>query len=663
MEKSHVGPHDDRIETRRREPTIRLGTDQFLNRAALGPAASHRNSGDGVILNFVAADIREVVHSVLGDFLGYDYLLDPKVTGTATIQSAKPIDRSALLPVLEELLQINDAALVKEGELIRVVPWAGAARSPVPLSLDAVDAASRPGFGLQVVPLDFVAAAEMAKVLEPIAPEGSILEIDSKRNLLVLAGSQDERSMLMQTIRLFDVDWIAGMSFGLFPLDSVDPETLVEELQLLFGRTTEDLIRFVPVARIGSILVITARSQYLQEVANWIEQLDRVAEGATRQLFVYPAENLRASELAEVLNEILGNGSASSTVKSLTPARADIAVLAEAPEDEEPTEPASDATAADPSLPNPAISPGSQNAGLKTEGEIRVIAMDSRNAVIVLASPRDFRMIEGTLRQLDVAPLQVLIEATIAEVTLNDELRYGVQWFLDSGDSEFTLSEVAEGSVNGLFPGFSYLFRSNDDIRVVLNALDSVTDVNVISSPQLMVLDNQSAELQVGDQVPIATQSAVSVANPDAPIVNSIEFRDTGVILRITPRVNQGGLVLMEIEQEVSSVVETVTSGIDSPTIRQRRILSNVAIQNGETVSLGGLIRDDQTATSSGFPVISDIPVLGALFSTKTRRDVRTELLVLLTPRVISNAVEARNVTRELRERMRAVAPLGRRLK
>ena len=195
---------------------------------------------------------------------------------------------------------------------------------------------------------------------------------------------------------------------------------------------------------------------------------------------------------------------------------------------------------------------------------------------MIRATPGDYREIESALKQLDILPLQVLIEATIAEVVLDDQLRYGVEWFFRTGDFQANFTSRQSGLVRSSFPGFSALF-ANSDVRVVLNALEEVTDINVISSPQLLVLDNQTAQLQVGDQVPIATQSSTSVTDPEAPIVNTIEQRDTGVILSVTPRVNASGLVIMEIEEETSDVVETESSDIDSPTIRQRRVRSTVA--------------------------------------------------------------------------------------
>jgi general secretion pathway protein D len=276
---------------------------------------------------------------------------------------------------------------------------------------------------------------------------------------------------------------------------------------------------------------------------------------------------------------------------------------------------------------------------------------------VILATSAEYRMIEATLKRLDITPLQVLIEVTIAEVGLIDDLRYGLQWFFESGDASATFSSLASGAVASAFPGFSFVFAGSD-ARVVLNALTEITDVRVISSPQLMVLDNQSARLQVGDQVPIAIQSSVTVNDPDAPIVNSIQFRDTGVILEVTPRVNAGGLVVLDVLQEVSDVVETTTSDIDSPTIQQRFIQSTVAVQSGDTVALGGLIRDRQEESVSGLPLLSEIPILGNLFKTTEVIERRTELLVLITPRVVRNRREALEVTDELRRRLSTLGPL-----
>jgi general secretion pathway protein D len=294
--------------------------------------------------------------------------------------------------------------------------------------------------------------------------------------------------------------------------------------------------------------------------------------------------------------------------------------------------------------------------------KIRIIADQTNNSLYILATPQDFRDIRAALDSLDTEPLQVLIEATIAEVTLNDKLKYGVEWFFRQGNNSETLAQNLSGIPTAVFPGFSYVYAASN-VRAVISALDEVTHINVISSPQLMVLDNRTALLQVGDEVPIITQSAVSVIDPASPIVNSVQFRSTGVILSVTPRVNSSGNVELDIQQEVSDVVPTTTSTIDSPTIQQRKIKSSVSVHDGQTIALGGLIRDRQSHGKSGIPVLSDIPVVGTLFGTTTNTGDRTELLVLITPHVIRSPAEADAVTDELRQRLQSVLPLARKIK
>jgi general secretion pathway protein D len=289
--------------------------------------------------------------------------------------------------------------------------------------------------------------------------------------------------------------------------------------------------------------------------------------------------------------------------------------------------------------------------------DVRIIADETTNSLIIRATPLSYKKIESALHEIDILPLQVLIEATIAEVGLDGQLRYGVEWFFRYGDVSFQFSRLATGAVDQRGPGFSALF-ANADVRAVFNALEQETNINVISAPHILVLDNQTARLQVGDQVPIATQSAVSVVDPDAPVVNTIEQRDTGVILTVTPRVNASGLVIMEIDEETSDPVQTESSDIDSPTIRQRRVSSTVAVESGQTVVLGGLIRDSRQAAQTGIPLLQDLPIIGSLFSVADNRNTRTELLVVITPRVIRNPNQARTVTKELRQRLRSLAPL-----
>jgi general secretion pathway protein D len=653
------------------------GTGRFI-----GPVprrAEAEEGGGGVTLNFVNAEIAEVARAVLGGILKLNYAIDPAVKGTMTLETSRPIPRGAVLEALESALGLAGAVLVPGAGTYRIVPRAKAAGLGAPATLPG--GRRGPGFTIRIVPLKFVSAGEMAKILEPLAAKGAIARIDRLRNLLVLAAPGPELRALEDMIAVFDVDWLAGLSLALVPLEFVDPEALVKEMGAVLGREKEDplagLLRFVPMSRLNAVLVISTQPAYLGRARAIIEELDRGGAGTDRQVLVYRVQNTDASALADTLGRVLGAGGAAppgdlkaALAPQLTPARVDARRGGQGGTGSARSAAGAGRAPGPPSpggaRPAPAPARGLRTGGAaftiqgagQGAGQVRIVADRTNNAVLVWASPADYRMVASVLRKLDRVPMQVLIEATIAEVTLTDSLRYGLQWFFRSGESSLTLATAATGAVAPSFPGFSY-FLDGADVKAVLDALETVTDLNVISSPQLMVLDNQTAELQVGDQVPIVTQQSQATTDSTAPIINAIEYRDTGIILRVTPRVNAGGLVSMAIEQEASLVSgDLTTEGIESPTFRQRRITSTVAVQSGETVVLGGLIQDSRDRSESGVPLLRSIPGLGLLFGSKERENTRTELLVLITPRAVANQREVRRVTEEMRRRLRAVIPL-----
>lgn len=650
---------------------------------------------EDITLNFANADVREVANEILGNALGLTYVINPRVQGTITLRTARPLKRSDAIGVLEDVLAMNGAALVRDGEIYKIVPLAEAVTSPPILRQGAMPIPMERGFGLYVFPLRFVSAAALLETVQPLAPPGGILRVDAERNLFILAATSSQAEDFGQLLALFDVDWMKDKSFGLFPLANASAENVSAELRRIFGQPGQDaeagIIEFLPVERLNAILVITPQESYLEEVRVWVQRLDRGIEGDRRQLYVYYVQNGRARELAEVVGKAL-SAEVTRTTEAAPPRRSYENVAPElgtAP-GEPPPVPSDGAVgettqseldgAAEPlrqALPMSGDGLAGPDIGIsgaepsETQAVFRIVADTRNNALLIYATADEYDLVKAALEKLDLVPLQVLIEATIAEVTLNDTLKYGLEWFFDVGNQTITFNNANVRTSNPrpsnlIFtqvPGLSWLFATND-VRVVLNALTAITDVNVISSPTLLVLDNEPARLQVGDQVPIAIRSAQSVSDVDAPIVNEIEYRDTGVILDIIPRVNSSGLVVLDIIQEVSDVGATstaagttVTEGI-TPTISQRRIASTVAVNSGETIALGGLIRDTDTETVTGVPLLSDIPILGNLFKTTTDIKRRTELLVLLTPRVVRDSDDARNVTEELRRRLRALESL-----
>lgn len=635
-----------------------------------GPAVSDEAK---VTLNFVDTDVREVIDAVLGDILNLGYVVDPAVQGSVTVRTSDALPRNAVLPALESALALSGIGLVREGGLYKVVPLEAAAGFSQP-SMQRL-AASVAGYGVHLIPLNFTDVGSIATLLNPFVRPGRVLQVDVGRNLLIFAGPSNEARELQDMVSLLDADWMSGMSFGLFPVEEAELEALIIDLDAVLTGPDEsglaNALRFIPIERMRAILAIAPSTALLDQVGTWIRRLDRGEEGPGRRIFVYYVQNSRASELAQVLGDIF-QGSAQQTQvvePSLAPGRAP-AEISTPPEatGETGEEALPEPTVQQASAPSdqrfgftPFFDAGSSGIGLDDTSEVRIIAQESRNALVILATAAQWRVIEDTLQRLDVVPLQVLIEATIAEITLNDQLSYGVEWFFEFGDSSLTFSRRETGAVTSNFPGFSYLFAGGD-ARIVLNALDEVTDVQVISSPQLMVLDNETARIQVGDQVPIVTQQSTGTLVEDTRTVNSVQYIDTGVILEVTPRVNASGLVTLELVQEVSEAQRTATSEIDSPTIEQRSIASTVVVNSGDSIALGGLIQSREEQAESGVPVLKDIPLLGNLFKVTDKFEDRTELLVMIRPQVVRSSLDAREVTEELRLRLRSLEPLERKV-
>jgi general secretion pathway protein D len=674
-----------------RAPTLLFGTGQFVGQPADKTPPSP-DDNKGIQLTFVDTDIRSVLSAVLGDGLGLNYSIDPSIKGTITVQTSRPLPKDELLQALEAALSLQDIALVAHDGSYDVVPMKDAHRKVGGVRLPA--SASQPGFGVQIVPLRYTSAEEMGKLLEPFAPAGAIVRTDNARNLLVLAGTGSEIRSLLEVVQTFDVDWLAGMSYAFFPVDYVDAKTITEELKQVFDdqkSPMSGIVRLIPLTRLNTILVASPQGEYLPRVGEWIKRLDLGNSSPGRRIFVYDVQNGKASDLAITLNQILGiseagaystgsnsaaassslngagtfnsqgSGSGLSTnglssfanrgsASSFTGNGYSNGNIQTTPYD------ASSATTQGRQYSNNGSGSGAGGAAGSLESAgLRIVPDESTNALLILATPTEFGSIDTAIKRLDVPPRQVLIEASLAEVTLTDEIKFGVEWYLKSSIHSGILTSEGTGTIASQFPGFSYLYSGASGFGAVLNALETITKVKVLSAPRLLVLNNHEADINIGDQVPILTQQAVSVGQTNAPIVNSVAQRDTGVILHVTPRVNQSGMVIMDISQEVSSVIPTTTSNINSPTIQERKISSTVAVGDGETIALGGLISETKSNDSSGLPWIQRIPVIGWLFGAKDISKNRTELIILIKPRVIRDPSELQRVMDNLHEEFRSV--------
>ena len=646
--------------------------------AAGGMSADSGQSAGGqgdITLNFVNADVRDVAKAILGDYLKLNYEIGANVQGTVTLQTNQPLTRSQVLPALEHGLSLNGMALIRSKGIYNIVSLADAHRE-----LGAVQPTSgrgtMSGYGVEAIHVKYVNAVELQKLLVPLTGSEGSIRADPARNLLIIEGTAQERQTIAEDVAMFDADWFAGMTFALFTPQYMDAEELTKELNQLLGGLNSPVagvVKLIPIDRLNAVLVISPQQRYLDQIRGWVDRFDKPGQGNDKKIFVYHVQNGRATDLASTLAKILFGSSNtsssrdnSSTAQDTQSSGASLTNTQSSSTNSLSGQRSAPLVATPSETSEPDQSTGSSRVyetveGVNREGfnSVHITADETNNALVILATPREYAVIETGLHELDTSPVQVLLEASIAEVTLTKDTQYGFQYFYQpSGKSTFTLSNSASPTIASSFPGFSYMFANGSNIQVVLDALGSLTKVNVISSPEVLVLNNQTARLEVGNEVPVLSAQAVSTIGSNSPVVNQVQYLDTGVILKVTPRVNRGGTVMMDISQEVSGVASTSSSAIGSPTIQQRKISSSVSVGDGETIALGGLFTNSVTSGNSGIPFLQEIPVLGKLFSSTNDEHDKTELMVLITPHVVDDVRKARAVTDELRKKLPDVQPL-----
>ena len=628
-------------------PSVFIGND--TNILMPPPKSAVSLDGDAVMVNFEQAPLAEVVHSILGETLGLDYVIEHPIKGEITLRTRSPIPRDQLLPILESLLRNNNVLMIRGPEDRFFISGAANARTTVP----SFESSAAGGFSNVIIPLQYISAAEMAEILKPVAPSDAFVRVDGRRNLLILAGTQLQLEGWLDIVTTFDIDQLAGVSVGIFPLTNSTAEEIFLELEQILAETSGDtpgaglisMVRVMPVERLNSIMVVSPRATYIRTVGEWIDALDSIEdEGSEPTLHVYPVKNGNAAQLATLLSTIYadsrtGGGAGGPTRQGVAPGM---------------TQSSTGGLSSDMPQRNGTSSVG-QGASFDLGDGIRVVSDDFNNSLLVLATPYEYQKIERTLLKLDVVATQVLIEASIIEVTLTDGLEYGLEWAFDNnlggGDTGRGVLDLG-GGLGPNVPGFSYTVAdSASAVKAVVNALAEKSLINVISTPSVMVLDNHTAAIHVGDQQPIRSASTITTGGN---VQNSIQYKDTGVKLEVTPSVNDGGLVTLDIDQSITDV-GPVDAATGQRSFLERNVSSRVAIRSGESVVLGGLIRDNESQGRSGVPLLMDIPGLGALFSTTNTVSSRTELLIFISPRVVEGLQDLRDLNAEMRDRMKGL--------
>ncbi|KRB11011.1 type II secretion system secretin GspD [Lysobacter sp. Root690] len=665
---------------------IRRGTGQTINRgAASRPPPGLPATTGTASFNFEGESVHAVVKAILGDMLGQNYVIAPGVQGTVTLATPKEVSSAEALNLLEMVLSWNNARLVYTGGRYNVVPADQALAGNVAPSTNSP--ASARGFEVRTVPLKFISATEMEKILKPYARPNAIVNVDNSRNIITVGGTRAELENYLRTVEVFDVDWLSGMSVGVFPLQSGKATKVVADLEKVFGEQSKSpvsgMFRFMPLEGANAVMVITPQADYLDDIKDWLDRIDSAGDNV--QLYTLELKYIKAKDLADRLSEVFGGRSGGSSgggdgSPSLMPGL----------ESTEVRDNGSGTSTADIGKDSGSDSSSGSSGGglgngaslgatrsgngavtLEVDGsKVGVAAVEETNSILVRSSPQAWKSIRNVIEKLDVMPMQVHIEAQVAEVELTGDLSYGVNWYLeqaatDAGfpnlnrrtnpDVPLKWSTIGAAVTNS--NGLSWsLVKSG--AAAVISALDKVTDVHLLQTPSVFVRNNAEASLNVGTRIPIESVS-VNTGTGNNNTYSQVQYLDTGVILKVRPRVSRDGMVFMDIVQEVSSVGAPLNANSTNVTINNRKLKTEAAVQSGETVLLAGLINDETRRTGSGLPGLSRIPVLGALFGKQGSSTTRRETIILLTPTLVRNPEESRGLTDEYSRRFRAMEPLN----
>lgn len=607
---------------------------------------------DSYLFAFQDAEISKVVQEVL-DSINAPYQIDPAVNGRMSLRIDQRLTRAQLIETLDAALAAYGVALIRDKDRLFITPMAKAKNAAPVKAYQA--GARRVGYEVVAVPLAYAQPSEVAKALETIGGKELLLLPYDKLGLMVIGGGGQDLESTLETLKIFDQNVFGDSKLRWFQLTQADAAVVAGEIEKLVQGSGAAGVTVVPLRRLNGLMVFARSGDILDKMREWIARLDVTEGQGASSIWIYHPRHTNAESLAQTLSAIMnadgrdaayggygagqqrfGSGASPS---SATTSGATVT---------------GDRTGQDATL--------GANGSLMNNGRVTV---DKESNTLFLTGPAsDWVKAQKILNEIDRLPSQILVEASIVEVTLNDDFQFGVDWSVMSGDFQVSSLNNSTGSIGPSYPGGSITFL-HGNIAAALSALGSKAIIQVVSAPKIVVLDNKTARLQIGDQVPVVNKTSQDTSTGNAPILNSIDYRSTGVILSVTPHISGSDQVKLDVSQEVSSVAKTSSSGIDSPTIQQRRFESALILQNGSVVALGGLINANVTTAKSGVPGLKSIPIAGSLFSSQSRNQVRTELIVLLSAKILrdqaSTSVAMNDLFQDMLElKQRGLLPEGR---
>ena len=612
---------------------------------------------ENVVLNFNNADLVEVIRT-FAELLDIDYLMESGVQGSVTIHTSGQLNREELFTVFFQILEANGLTAVRDENLYKIVPIQEASRMTIATGVGAQKPATAADqrMIMQIIPLDFISAEEMTKILTPfISAEGTILSHPDTNTLLLV----DKASSVRKALRLvsaFDFNVFDQMAYRFYPARFLAPEELVELLTQVFsafGKGEDDRLKLIPIGRLNKILALSSDPSAFDRLETFLNQLDVPSDSRSPRIFIYPVRNGSAEDLAELLTSVFSSSTETAETEnrgSEAPPRAE----AESPQRPEvPTNPFADEAAASTGEETSSRPQSTTGAAETLQGELTITPDPKRNTLIIEALPADFRIVENILEKIDILPRQVLIEVIIAEISLDGQEELGVEWTYEKGGGDISTSLLSGQAGSS---GLQFAVGKLDRWTAALSTLASENKLNVLSRPTLLASDSKEARINVSTQIPVASAQYLFDSGPQGVTQTNIQYRDTGIILSVTPHISDTGMVSMEISQEVSETGDGVdVGGQNFPSFRERKVNTTLTVGDKQTIFMGGLMRERKSRSNSGVPYLSRIPLIGFLFGKDSADTEKSELILLITPHVITDATTVEAVTAEFEEKVREI--------
>ena len=594
-----------------------------------------------VELAFDNADLYEVLDSTLFELYHIDYMIDPSIKAKVTFHLSGSYTRNQFINIINNILQLSNLAIVRgPGRLYKIVRRnLSPAEGNQPASRGSVRGST--GDVTRLIKLRYLSANTALASIRPFLTHGATLVPSAVTNDLIIADTPENITKAASILSLLDVPYFQDIIWRIFPVREADAQELANDLNKivrsngLYNRPgiNQVNVEILPIKTLNALLVVSRWPKMIKTIEDWLQALDHVQDKGSN-VFVYFVENGVATDLADILKQLFG-GKVSENKNRTT-------------------------------IVEPVKGKKSTVKNIKVTGELAgkvdIIPDEINNAIVFKAMPRDYRIIQNVLKQLDIVPRQVLINVMVAEITLSAKTEYGIEWFLKgNGGNGYSIQGSLDNNIGrsydnplGSATGFTLgVYDGVDFLRGLISALGTDSGVNILSSPNILAVDNKEATIEVGEEIPTVT-GQVTDATSGSTVTNTIQYRKTGILLTVTPHINSSGLVKIELSQEVSDKGE-YDNALHTYSILTRRAETSLVVNDGQTIVLGGIMKSSQTAGNSGIPFLKDIPGLGLLFGGTSKENRKTELVLLLTPHVINNREDIDLITREFSQKVKQV--------